>query len=127
MRRSFYLLVLMMFVSACAPQEEENQEGFQLRNPKTADVQIQNNIVTIDIPASDPYFRLEKIKDDSGPYEVISFKYDGFNKTFLYKTDLDDWQPLPAGEDSIQMGQILIEFEGKDVTITYPSGTWAFP
>jgi hypothetical protein len=127
MKNAFMLLILAFFVAGCGPQDQEAQEQFQPRNPKSADVQIHGDVVTVKIPASDPYFRLEKVKDDSVPYTEISFKYDGVKKTFLYKTDLQDWQPVPADENPIEMGQVSIAIEGQDITLAYPSGTWAFP
>ncbi|MEW6401818.1 MAG: hypothetical protein AB1649_08470 [Chloroflexota bacterium] len=127
MRKSFWVLILVLFLTACGSQGDESQEGFQPRNPKTADVQIENNVVTIKIPDSDPYFHLVKISDESVPYTEIQFKYDNIQKTFLFKTDLEDWKPVPADENLIQMGEAEITLEGKAITITYPSGTWAFP
>jgi hypothetical protein len=115
------VLVLGVFLSACAPDE------FQGKNPKTADVKIENNVVTIMIPTSSPYFWLQKVNDDSVDYEQIFFRYDSNENQYFFRTDLDEWQPISPDEDSFVMGLVLIEINEKEITITYPSDTWAFP
>ena len=48
-------------------------------------------------------------------------------RSVLIRTDLEDWQPYTAGEEPTQMGAATITVTEDDITISYPSGTWAFP
>jgi len=120
MKRAICFFALLSILSACAPAE------FQGKNPKDAKVDIADGVVTISISASTPHFWLEKVKDDSVDYSQIFVKYDSEQKGFLYKTDLEDWQPIPVDEKTVIMGQVQITFED-GIIIRYPSGTWAFP
>src|SRR3989304_7000034 len=118
MKKIIYLLIILIFLSACTPAEE-----FQGRkNPKIAEVLIENEVVSIKIPRSTPYFWLQKVKDDSVPYQELFFKYDPEEGKFFFQTNLDDWQPVAADENKIEMGQVLVAFEEREITITYPSG-----
>jgi len=122
MKKALCFLVLVLVLAACSPAQD-----FQGKNPKDADVVIENGVVTITISISTPYFRLQKVKDDSVSYAEIFFQYDSEEGGFVYRTDLDEWKPVPPDEDKISMGQVVIEVGEKDIVITYPSGTWAFP
>lgn len=122
-RYLFSFLVLGSLLSACTTAESE----FQGRNPKTADVEIGDGQVIITIPTSTPYFHLEKVVDDTAEFSQIQFRYDSEANVYLIRTDLAGWQPVPVAEDPIQMGQVSIALTEKEITITYPSGTWAFP
>ena len=114
MKKALCFLVLVLVLAACSPAQD-----FQGKNP--------NGVVTITISISTPYFRLQKVKDDSVSYAEIFFQYDSEEGGFVYRTDLDEWKPVPPDEDKISMGQVVIEVGEKDIVITYPSGTWAFP
>lgn len=122
MKKALCFLILVVVLSACTPAQD-----FQGKNPKDADVVIENGVVTITISISTPYFRLQKVKDDSVSYAEIFFQYDSEEGGFVYRTDLDEWKPVPQDEDKISMGQVVIEVGEKNIVITYPSGTWAFP
>jgi hypothetical protein len=120
-----YLVPLLFFgllLSACASESE-----FQGRNPKTADVEIGDGQVVITIPTSTPYFHLEKVQDDSAEFSQIFFRFDSEADVYLIRTDLKGWEPIPPEEDTIPMGQASIVLTEDAITITYPSGTWAFP
>jgi hypothetical protein len=122
MKNACYL-ILIVVLAACAPAGE-----FQGRkNPKPAEVEIQNEVVTIRLPASSAYFWLDKVRDESVPYNEIFFKYEPEEERFYFRTDLDDWQPVPPAGQTIEMGLVEIVMEDRVITITYPSGTWAFP
>lgn len=123
MRRYWsFLLVLGLFISACATESE-----FQGRNPKTANVEIGDGQVTITIPTSTPYFHLEKVVDDTAEFSQIQFRYDSEAKVYLIRTDLEGWQPVTVEKESIQMGQVSIVLTEEEIIVAYPSGTWAFP
>lgn len=124
MRMYWYpLLFFGLLLSACTTTENE----FQGRNPKTADVEITDEQVVITIPTSTPYFHLEKVQDDSIKFSQIMFRYDSEAKVYLIRTDLKGWEPVPAEKDLIELGQVSIAWTEDEITITYPSGTWAFP
>ncbi|MCB9111201.1 MAG: hypothetical protein H6634_08125 [Anaerolineales bacterium] len=121
-RLVFPFLLFAAFLSACSTTSEP-----QGRNPKTANVDIGDGKVVITIPTSTPYFHLEKVADDSVEYSQIFFRYDSEADLYLIRTDLEDWQPYTAGEEPTQMGAATITVTEDDITISYPSGTWAFP
>jgi hypothetical protein len=120
-----YLLLLFalgLILSGCEPANE-----FQGKNPKTADVRIEGDQVIITIPMTTPYFRLEKVQDDTTPYHEISFRYASDEGRYYFRTDLEEWRVVPSNQSVLEAGQVRIQMEADDITITYPSGTWAFP
>ena len=119
MKKCIYLLVCVLLLSACGSKE------FEGKNPKEAKVGIENEIVTITLPDSAPYFWLEKVNDESVEYSKLYFQFDKDTQGYIYKTDLADWKPINTKEP-IKMGQVNISV-GEKIVITYPSGTWAFP
>lgn len=123
MRRYWFSLLVGLLLSACTTTENE----FQGRNPKTANVEIGDGQVTITIPTSTPYFHLEKVLDDTAEFSEIQFRYDSESKVYLLRTDLKGWEPIPAKEEKIQMGQVSIVLTEEQIIIAYPSGSWAFP
>ncbi len=122
-------LIVMLLLSACGPQEfaEDVQEPVGRKNPKNPDVAVVTGFVTIKIPGHTPFFWLEKVSDDSVPYSKIYFKFDLDDGKFYYQTNLEDWQLVVTVDGNLIMGQVEIVFGDKEIMITYPSGTWAFP
>jgi uncharacterized protein YcfL len=122
MKKLVFLPLIVLFLIACS-----QQEGAEGKNPRNADVVVENGVVTIKIPGSKPYFRLEKVKDDSVPYQEIFFKYNADGDNFQIRTDLEDWKTVASDQTTVEMGQVSIVLGTDDTTIMYPSGTWAFP
>jgi hypothetical protein len=90
-------------------------------------VTIENDLVTIKLPRRTSYFWLEKVSDDSVQYQTLYFKYDTREKNFFFQTNLAVWQPVVLEKNAVEMGKVKVVFDEKEIIITYPSGTWAFP
>lgn len=123
MKKLVFLPLIVLLLVACS-QQEAGSEG---KNPRNAEVVVENGVVTITIPGSKPFFRLEKVKDDSVPYKEIFFKYNPDDESFQVRTELEDWKSVASDQKTIEMGQVSIALNEKETIITYPSGTWAFP
>lgn len=119
-----FLLLFTMFwtLAACSASSE-----FQGKNPKDADVQIENGTVTIRISRSTPYFWLEKVNDGSVDYTRLYFKYDEEEGGFVYRMDGGDWLTVEKEREELALGQVLVTIGEREIVIVYPSGTWAFP
>jgi len=129
LRRIIYILLAVMFLSACGSSGDagDEEELHGRKNPKEAKVEVENGTVTITIPARTSYFWLEKVDDDSVPYDRLYFKFDPAASAFLFQTNLDDWQPVVLDDNTAEMGKVKITFGEKEIVIAYPSGAWAFP
>ena len=123
MKKVLTIAFVAIVLGACAP----NDDIATRKNPKYADVEIAEQVVTVSFTRTTPYFYLENIGDESTPVEKIAFKYDYDQDAFEYKTDLEDWQYLPEDRNPFEIGLASIDFGEKDILITYPSGTWQFP
>jgi hypothetical protein len=135
MKHILFAFIVLGMLAGCGSDDEAaagqsggppDESGIR-RNPREAGVAIEGGIVTITIPGTDPQFWLEKVEDDSVQFSRIYFKYEPGAKSFYYRTDLDDWQPVPPGQSSVELGQVRVDIQDRRLTITYPSGTWAFP
>lgn len=128
-RKIFYALVIFLLLSACGSQQyaDDSADTHGSKNPKDAKVSIENKVVTIKIPGHTTYFWVEKVSDDSVQYDKLYFKYDTVEGKFFYQTNLADWQAVVLKDNSVEMGQVKVVFAPKEITISYPSGTWAFP
>lgn len=127
-KKIIYILLAVMLLAACGPSEDAGTEELHGRkNPKEAKVKVENGMVTITIPKRTSYFWLEKVDDDSVPYDKLYVKFDPAASAFIFQTNLDDWQPLVLEDNTAEMGKVKITFGEKEIVITYPSGTWAFP
>lgn len=123
MKKFLTIALVALILGACAPEDASAAR----KNPKFADVEIAEAVVTVSFPRTTPYFYLENSGDDSVDVERITFKYDFDEGAFEYRTDLDDWQYLPEGQNPFEIGAVSIDFGEKDIVISYPSGTWQFP
>lgn len=123
MRKVLTIAFVAIILGACASKDDIGTR----KNPKYADVEIVEGVVTVSFSRTTPFFFLENIGDESVPVETIAFKYDYDQDAFEYKTDLEDWQYLPEDRNSFEVGVLSIDFGEKDILITYPSGTWQFP
>lgn len=122
------LFLALLFLSACSPAGGTGEEEPQGRkNPRNARAAVKDGIVTITIPGRTAFFWLEKVNDDSVPYDRLYFKYDPAERRFLFQTNLDDWKSVPLEDHIAEIGKVRITFGEKEIIITYPSGTWAFP
>lgn len=130
-KKILFALLILVFLSACGSQSqspaEDAKKPVAKKNPKEAKVSVEAEVVTITIPGHAPYFWFEKVADDSVPFAKIYFRYDAASKNYFYQTDLEGWQPLVLENNALQEGKMKLVFSDEGVTITYPSGTWAFP
>jgi hypothetical protein len=128
-RKIVYVFLFSLLLSACGSQVNAAGEGdvSSGRNPKDARVTIENDLVTIKLPRRTSYFWLEKVSDDSVQYQTLYFKYDTREKNFFFQTNLAVWQPVVLEKNAVEMGKVKVVFDEKEIIITYPSGTWAFP
>ena len=130
-KKIVFALLVLVFLSACGAQSQnsvdDGKKPVAKKNPKEAKVSVEAGLATITIPGHVPYFWFEKVADDSVPFAKIYFRYDAASKSYFYQTDLESWQPLVLENNAVQEGKMKLVFSDEGVTITYPSGTWAFP
>ena len=130
-KKIVFALLVLVFLSACGAQSQnsvdDGKKPVAKKNPKEAKVSVEAGLVTITIPGHAPYFWFEKVADDSVPFSKVYFRYDAASKGYFYQTDLETWQPLKLEDNTFKVGQMKLVFSDEGVTITYPSGTWAFP
>lgn len=122
MKKFLLLLTVSWMFAACSASSD-----FQGKNPKDAEVLIENGTVTIQISRSTPYFWLEKVNDDSVEYTRLYFRHDEEEGGFVYRMDNGDWLPVEKDREELAMGQVKITIREREILIVYPSGTWAFP